>query len=529
VDRANRPETLVSLNPSTLEPIGEVPITEPGRLPDIVKRSERAFERWGALALDDRVAIVRKAQDIMLAEADQIARMVSLEMGRPFTESFAIEAVASIDLLYYYWKHAYRFLRDRRVSLHNPILKRASSYIHFQPLGVMGNVAPWNWPLLIPLGVIVPALLAGDTLVYKPSEFAPLTGEMLREIFIRAGVPPDAYINIHGTGTVGEALVRSDVAKVFFTGSTRVGQMVMEQAASDLKKVVLELGGHDPAIVCEDANVEIASSGVLWGAMGNCGQNCNAIERVYAHRRVYDRLVAQVAQKCTTLRVGDPFDATTDIGPVATEGQLSKMRRIVDQARQSGMEVLAGGNSVQDAKGTFFEPTVIACTKEDSPIPDEEVFGPVMFIKRVEDDEEAVRRANSSRFALSASVWTTDSGRGTRIAGKIESGSVMINDSVVLFGVGEAGWTGIKKSGVGWMHGEKGIDEMVNMQFTYADAGPDSQKLWWFPYSKRMVDTMRNALVVLFSRNLFKRIAALPGVLDLVAYLFVNKPKKGKM
>lgn len=522
-------EMLISRNPSTLAEVGRVPRTRPEDIPDLVRRARDAVPAWRDRGLDARIQIMKRAQDLLLQQSETVAELITLEMGRPFTEALAVEIEAGVDLLYYYWKHVHRFLRNRRVWLHHPFFMLRKSMIHFQPLGVLTNITPWNWPLLIPLGVIGPALLAGNAMLFKPSEYTPLTGERICDLFLQAGVPEDILINLHGGPDVGQAVVCSRTEKIFFTGSTQVGQIVMEQAAPSLKKVVLELGGHDPAIVCEDADADIASSGILWGAMNNCGQNCNGIERVYVHEHIADQFTDLLVNKTRKLRVGDGMDPNSDIGPLATEAQFQKILAIVQQAGASGMEILTGGKPIKK-KGYYFEPTVIRCDPHGPDIPDEEVFGPVVFVRPVCDDAEAIRLANDSQYGLAASVWTSRSRHGQRIAQQIESGSVMVNDSVVSFGITEAGWTGIKKSGVGWMHGEKGLDEMVNMQFINIDPHSGTQNFWWFPYGSEISDVLRAGMVLLFHRSGFKKLKALPAILrHLAGYLLINRKKSRKL
>ncbi|NQT27058.1 aldehyde dehydrogenase [candidate division KSB1 bacterium] len=526
----SRTDMIVSINPSTLEEVGRVPHTHPEDVPDLVQKAREAYPAWRDKGIDARIEIMKRAQDLLLKQAEEIAELITLEMGRPFTEALTVEVEASVDLLYYDWKHAHRFLRNRRVWLHHPFFMLRKSYIHCQPLGVLTNITPWNWPLLIPLGVIGPALLSGNAMLFKPSEYTPLTGDRIRDLFIQAGVPEDIFINLHGSSEVGQALVFSDTEKVFFTGSTNVGQIVMEQGAPSLKKIVLELGGHDPAIVCEDADVDISSSGVLWGAMNNCGQNCNGIERVYMHENVADRFTDLLVEKTQKLRIGDGMDPDTDIGPLATELQFEKILSVVQHAQKSGMEILTGGNPIQDKKGYYFEPTVIRCDPSGPEIPDDEAFGPVVFVRSVQDDVEAIRLANDSQFGLAGSVWTSNSRHGQRIAQQIESGSVMVNDSVCSFGITEAGWTGIKKSGVGWMHGEKGLDEMVNMQFINIDTNSKSQNFWWFPYGPDVLKGIRVGMTLLFDRNWFKKLATLPAILcHLAGYLLINRKQSKKL
>ncbi len=521
---------LISVNPSTLDEAGHVPVTPVKQISDLAQQAREAYPAWRDIGIDARIKVIKNAQNLLLEDAENMAELITKEMGRPFIEALTLEVEAGIDLLYYYWKHAHNFLRDRRVWLHHPFFILRQSYVHFQPLGVLTNITPWNWPLLIPLGVIAPALLAGNAVLFKPSEYTPLVGDRIRDLFVQAGLPEKCFINIHGAAEAGKKLIASDTEKIFFTGSTHVGQKVMEQAASDLKKVVLELGGHDPAIVCEDADLDIASSGILWGAMNNCGQNCNGIERIYINHKIADTFTELLVNKTEKLRVGDGMDTNTDIGPLSSELQYKKLKRIIKHARHQGMEILTGGNPIDTKQGFFFEPTVIQCPEHMTNIPDEEIFGPVVFLKTVKDDTEAIQLANDSQFGLAASVWTSNMRHGKHIAGQIESGSVMINDSVVSFGITEAGWTGIKKSGVGWMHGEKGLDEMVNMQFINVDRQYHSQNFWWFPYGLDILKGIRKGMILLFHTNWFKKLATLPAILKhLSGYLLIDRKKSQKL
>lgn len=525
-----KPERLESINPSTLEKVGSVPLTNPADVAAAVARARSAFPAWCALGLDARIRIMRRAQQLLLEQSEEVARLITLEMGKPFTESLTIELEPSVDLIYYYWKHAHKFLRNRTLPLHNLFFKRRKSYIHFQSLGVLANITPWNWPLLIPLGVICPALLAGNAIVFKPSEFTPLVGEKIREIFIEAGVPEDVFINIHGGAEVGRAIVDADVEKVFFTGSTEVGKIILKQASPDLKKTVLEMGGHDAAIVCADADLENTSSGILWGGFSNAGQNCNGIERVYVHRSVYQTFVNDLVDKVKKLHINDGMNTDTDLGPLATKAQFDKTVRIVSEAKASGLEILCGGKAYEDKRGYYFEPTVILNRSAGGRIPDEEIFGPVLFVELFDSEDEAIRLANESRFGLAASVWTSDTKRGEAIAARIEAGTVMVNDAIVSFGISEAGWTGIKESGVGWMHGEKGLDEMVNIQYINVDPMVHSQNMWWFPYSETMLEGIRAGMLFLFSNSLIKRVRAIPTALKRFGgYLLVNRKKTEKL
>jgi len=522
--------TLNSFNPSTENLVGQIKATPPRQVHEIVKEARLGFFEWREHTLEERAGILKKAQQLLIERSRDIAEMITLEMGRPFTESFAVEVEAGVDLIGYYAKRADKFLKDRKVPLHNLFFIRRTSYIHFQPLGVMGIITPWNWSLLIPLGGIVPALLSGNAVVFKPSEYAPLVGEKIHDLFLDAGVPPDAFQIIQGDGRVGKALVQSNVDKLFFTGSTNIGQKILHESAVSFTKAVLEMGGSDAAVVCEDVNLDITCSGIVWGGFNNCGQNCNSIERVFVHEKIIDAFLECIVEKVKKLRVGDGMDPDTDIGPLASRAQLDKIRQIINKARRQGVKVKTGGRPITNRKGYFFEPTVLYAGKPLNILFEEELFGPLILVVPFKNDEQAITYANHSAFGLTATIWTKNKKRGLQIAEKMESGSVMVNDSVVSFGMTEAGWTGIKKSGIGWVHGEKGLDEMVNIQYINYDPQHSIQNYWWFPYSSAMIEGMKAGIQFLFSKNLWKRLIVIPTVLKhFAAYLLFNSTRKNKL
>jgi succinate-semialdehyde dehydrogenase/glutarate-semialdehyde dehydrogenase len=523
-------QVISSINPATLQTLGEVKITHPEEVESIVQSARKAFPAWYASSLENRARIIKRTQQLLLERSEEFAGTITQEMGRPIAESLVLELGGCIDTLGYYANRAHRFLDERKISLHHLLFKRRKSSIRFEPLGVLGIISPWNWPLLIPVGSIVPALLAGNAVVFKHSEITPLLSVKIRELFLEAGVPSDVFQIIQGEAETGKALVDSSVEKIFFTGSTAVGQQIFQQASRSLKKCVLEMGGSDPAIICDDADFEYTSSGLAWGAFSNCGQNCNGIERIYVHEHVADRLIGLISDKMSKLRIGDGMDPAIDIGPLSSAGQLLKMEATIEMAKEMGAEILRGGESVKRDCGYFFEPTLIRWDKSIPQPTDLEIFGPIVFITPVSDDDEAVRLANRSTFGLAASVWTSDARRGRAIAGRIESGTVMINDVIVSFGMTEASWTGIKNSGIGWVHGEKGLDEMVNIKYINRDPQFRQQNLWWFPYSQSMISAMNAGFDFLFSRSLIKKLKGLPSVLrHFISYLLLNWRRKDKL
>lgn len=524
-----RDKFISSINPATRGCCGKVKISSPAEIDVAVQRARDSFSSWRNLGLDKRMKIMKRAQQLLLNKGESVARLITEEMGRPLVESLSMEVVGAIDLMDYYVRNSKTFLRNHSLPLHNLFFKRRKSLIVFEPLGVMGVISPWNWPLLIPMGGIVPALLAGNTVVFKPSEITPLMGIEIQKLLHDAGVPEGVFQVVQGYASCGRSLLDSAVEKVFFTGSTEVGQKVMSRAAQSLKSVVLEMGGNDPAIVCEDADLENCTSGILWGGFDNCGQNCNSIERVYVEHSIVYPFIELLLKKVEKLRVGDGMDADIDLGPVATDMQLSKMASVVASVVEKGGKILAGGQIMDSRAGYFFKPTVVLWDQSLTRVPDEEIFGPLIHVIPVSDIHEAVLWSNKSSFGLAASVWTRNLKKGQAIARKIESGSVMVNDSVVSFGISEASWTGVKKSGIGWTHGQKGLDEMVNIKYICIDTQFRLQKFWWFPYGEKMIKAMKKGMNFLFSVKLIKRLTAIPQTLKYFAgYLFLNRKRKDK-
>src|SRR5437667_1749922 len=402
--------------------------------------------------------------------------------------------------------NAYRLLRDEPVDHGNLAMNTKAGRIVREPYGVIGIISPWNYPFSIPATEAMAALVAGNAVVLKPSEFTSLVALELASLLHAAGVPKDVFQVVPGDGATGAALIGSDIDKLSFTGSVATGKQIAQAAAARLLPVVLELGGKDPMIVLDDADVDVSSSGAVWGAFVNAGQACLSVERCYVHRKIYDGFVSACVEKAKRLRVGNGMDPERDIGPLIHERQLRTVELHIEDARSRGARVMTGGERLTLLGPNFYAPTVLADVNHEMRAMREETFGPVLPIMPFDSESEAVRLANDSEYGLAASVWTRDAARGERIARQIKAGTVMVNDAVSCFGVSEAPHGGVKASGIGRTHGRLGLEEMVRVKYLDSDLLPGTKKPWWYGYGSSLTNAVNGFLDFQFSRSAASRL-----------------------
>lgn len=501
---------IASVNPATGEVLGELDSAGPTEVHAAVARARAAQPDWNAWGIRNRVQVLRQFQQILLTRKTDIARRITQEAGKPQVEALLTEVLVVLDATRFLIDNAFALLRHERLAHGNLAMKSKSGRILHEPFGVIGIISPWNYPFSIPATESLAALVAGNAVVLKPSELTPLIALELQALLRQAGVPNDIFQVLPGEGETGEALVESEIDKLVFTGSVATGRRIAQVAAKRLLPVVLELGGKDPMIVLEDADVDVASSGAIWGAFVNAGQTCLSVERCYVHKNLYSTFLDACAEKARKLRVGNGMDAATEIGPMIHERQVRVVESHVENARQRGARVLAGGTRLRELGPTFFAPTVLADVDHSMRVMqrDAETFGPVLPIAAFSNDAEAVRLANDSDYGLAASIWTRDRAHGEHLAREISAGTVMVNDSVSCFSISEAPHGGVKASGLGRTHGRWGLAEMVRVKYVDCDLIPSRKKIWWFGYGGEFKIEMESFLDLLYARPLREKLKA---------------------
>ena len=487
-------------SPATLENIGDFECASAEDVRVAVERARIAQKNWAAQPIAERVDFLWRLVDAFVDRQDEIIDAVMAETGKPRAEAIGMEVFSPCDAIAYYAKNASKILAPQKRPLHGVMRLSKTLRIHYQPLGVVGLITPWNGPIVLAATPLAQALVAGNAVVHKPSEVTPLSALVLKSLTETAGLPENLYQVVQGDGATGAALVEADVDKVSFTGSVATGRKVAEACARKLVPFTLELGGKDAMIVCADADLDRAAEGAVLGSCMNTGHYCCGTERIYVVESIYEPFVENVVARVKELRQSDQGEF--DVGSVFWDRQMDIIESHVADARAKGANFRAGGRRNPNLKGLFFEPTVVTDVDHDMDLMTKETFGPIVAIKKVRDEEEAIRLANESEYGLNGTVWTTDTRKGIDIASRIHTGGVCVNDMTITYGIPEAPFGGRKTSGVGQVNGPEGLRGYCHAQPILADRRGKGKIQGGYPYSRKSEDGMQKFIRLLWGTRI---------------------------
>ncbi|MGK5094806.1 aldehyde dehydrogenase family protein [Deltaproteobacteria bacterium TL4] len=536
------PDYIDAINPATGEHLGTVPFTPLHEIPTIFENARKAQVGWYDMSFEKRRTYIFRIRDYLIENADSIATAISQSNGKTRSDALNTEVLPSIMACDWYAKKAKKFLKRNRISSSSILFANKRSYVLRMPLGVVGVISPWNYPFSIPFGEIIMGLMAGNAVLYKTSEETPLVGVEIEKA-IKAGCLPKGLCTfIMGYGPqISDAFFQNKIDKIFFTGSVRVGQILMKRAAEEVMPLSLELGGNDAMIVLEDANLERAANGAVWGGFQNSGQTCAGIERVYVQESVAEDFIERVVEKTMALRQGvDQGNFDIDVGSMTTARQLQVVKNHIEDALKKGAKIAAQVKLQPSASPKSFYPaTVLVNVNHEMDVMKDETFGPVIGIMTFKTHEEAITLANDSDLGLSSSIWSQNTSVARKMAERLQTGMTTINDHIFTHGASELPWTGWKKSGLGVTHAHLGLEEMTKVKLVNYDITPGlNTNLWWFPVNKLSYEAILETPKLIFGTKIYERadilIKRIPKLLrdpllkDKALYMLGRVRKKGK-
>jgi len=512
-------------NPATGEKIGESNLNTVENVKQAIQKAKSIQPVWGKMSIRERINSLQPVRQFLSEHADEIAETISRDNGKTRIDAMATEILSTIMALSYYSKHARKFLKNQSLKPGSILFANKISYIRREPFGVIGIISPWNYPFAIPFSEIVMALLAGNAVVLKTASETQMVGRILEKCFQFAGLPQGlfTYLNLPGK-IAGDAFLENGIDKLFFTGSVVTGKYLMKKASETLTPVVLELGGNDAMIVCENADINRAVGGALWGGLSNAGQSCAGIERIYVHEKIYQPFMELLKEKVELLRVGYDTDFNVEIGAMTTQRQIDIVNLHIQDALAKGATIFAQSKINENPNRQHLLPvTILTNVNHEMLVMRNETFGPVLGVMKVKDDEEAIRLANDSNLGLTGSVWSKNWRYAKKIAAQIHAGVVTINDHLMSHGLPGTPWGGFKESGIGRTHGHLGFDEMTQPQVIINDILPFAKRqMWWYPYNTEINSSFSGLVQMLTSNSFFKRVKGFFSLLKILQRFFTK-------
>ncbi|MDF1781407.1 MAG: aldehyde dehydrogenase family protein [Alcanivoracaceae bacterium] len=492
------------INPANGENFFEIPETDLARIGELFEQAKSAQKVWAEKSFAQRAQHINKMRDYIVDNAEQLSKIVSQSNGKTLVDALATEVMPCALACSWYASNAKSVLKPKMRGGGNILFFNKRSQIVHVPIGVVGIISPWNYPLSIPFGEIIMGLMAGNAIMLKVAAATPAVGKLIEDIVAAGDLPKGLFSHVVGSGAkVATAMFENGIGKLFFTGSVNAGKQLMAQAASTLTPLSLELGGNDAMIVLADADLERATNGAIWGGFQNAGQSCGGVERIYVEEKIYEDFVRILSEKTRALRHGVGCNSfNVDIGSLTTEGQLRTVQQHMEDALGKGAKIAAQSHPVGEQNGLFHAATVLTDVTEDMLTMRDETFGPVVAVAKVKNAEEAIARANDSNLALTSSIWTKNISAGREMAARIEAGVTAINDHLYTHGLSETPWGGWKESGLGRTHGVEGLHEMTHVKVINWDMLPAKRNLWWHPHDEATYRALLNALLFVFPRSI---------------------------
>lgn len=505
---------IVMVNPATGEKLGVKKAMSSDQVLDAYKKAKQKAKSFNKTSIRERINEIKKIKKYIHRNIESLVEGFSKDGGKTKSEALISEIFPVLDCINYYEKNAEVILADKKVKTPLALMGR-KFYVFYEPLGTVLVIAPWNYPSTLSMIPIITAVVAGNTVIYKPAEEATYSGIIIEKIFKESGFESDVVTTVFGKSSeIGDTLIDGKPDKIMLTGSTHTGKIIMEKASNYLIPVELELGGKDPMIVFNDANIERAANAAVWGSLLNSGQTCVSIERIYVQEKIYDDFVNRVVKKVKKVKQGWDPNGDVDIGSISTESQMKTIEKQLNAAVKKGAKILVGGK--RKGKTMFFEPTVLINLDQKMEIMQEETFGPIICIMKFKDKDEAIRLANDSIYGLNASVWSSNKTKALSTARGIMTGGVAINNVCTASANFAAPFGGAKQSGIGRYHGPYGLHAFSNIKTINIEKDKKDKEVNWYPFRNEKYNRFLNIFKSLFSDKKLDKIKGLPAMIKLL-------------